>query len=594
MTDEIKENEAADGVTVTGETGTEQAAAAVKEPKHSGFSRTLNKFFHHIDRGGTLKGEVMAGLTVFFIAICVLFMNVQVIINALGAGVLTETAPEGPVNIANATTIATMYVGAVIVAFIGSLVIGLVARLPFVQMSTMGLSSSMVSLLGVSGGLTYYNILFVSFLAAIVYAVLVSVPVVRKYVFDAVPAPVRKALPAAAGLIVMFSAAQQSGFVTAEYVAVGGSGAAVPVVTGGAEGITAIAFAAVIIAIAVYVVLRALRLRHPVFWSMTGGTLAFILIMIIANGTNTSSPDSFVNFGRLWVMVGSQASETTPFGDSWFSYMGTGIGEVFSNFGRVFTEGTTFAEGVSAGSFVVGGILCYLFAGMYDAHATLQATEEDINEKAEETGKVDFDSEKGTRIALMCNAGMNVIAPLFGMCGVTMSKTSVAGTRDSGKSGIVPVVAAIGFLVSLFVWVAPVLFATTTYVAGSMNDFNYNAYGNGGFIATFTGLSFGVADAVMVCVGASMLRSLKNVEFRDLTQSIPVIATLVGSFVFTNLAYGVAAGVFAYIVAQLCSFRDPALGWLGSLKRNFLPDLLGIGIPTAVLCVLLIIMLALA
>ena len=572
----------------------EECVTAAKAPKHSGFSLALNKFFHHIDRGGTLKGEVMAGLTVFFIAICVIFMNVQAIVNAVGAGVIVETAPEGPENIANATTIAAMYAGAVIVAFIGSLVMGLVARLPFVQLSTMGLSSAMVSLLGTESGLTYYNILFVSFLAAVVYVILVSVPVVRKFVFEALPAPVRKALPAAAGLMVMLSAAQQSGAITAEYVAVGAGGAALPVVTGGMEGVSAIAFAAVIVAVVVYAVLRALKLKHPVFWSMLGGTLAFILVMIISGGTNTSSPDSFVNFGRLWVMVGSQASETTPFGDSWFSYLGSGIGGVFSDFGKVFTEGAIFAEGVNAVTFIISGVLCYLFVGMFDAQSAMQASGGDINENACECGKVNFDGEKGSRIALICNAGMNVIAPFFGMGGVAISKTSVAGTRDSGKSGITAVVAAIGFLVSLFVWVAPVLFATETYIAGSMNDFNYNAYGNGGFIATFTGMSFGVADAVMVCVGASMLRSLKNVDMRDAVQILPAAATIAGALLLSNIACGVAVGVIAYVIAKLCSFRDPALGWLGSLKSNFVRVLRECGLPVGVLLVLLIIMLALA
>lgn len=555
-------------------------------PRHSRLSRALNGFFRHIDRGSTLKGEVMSGLTVFFLAVCVIFMNVQIVVNALGAGTIVESSPEGPGNIANGTVIATMYAGAMIVAFAGSMLVGLVARLPFVQISTMGLSSTMVSLLGTTNGLTYHNILFVSFVAAVVYAVVVSVPVLRRYTFEALPRPVRKALPAATGLTVMLAAAQQSGFVVAGPLT---GGTTLLVATGGTDGVSTIAFVAVVVAVVAYVLLRALRVKHHVFWSVLGGTLTFAVVMLIAGGTNTSSPDSFVNFGRLWVMVGSQASEITPFGDSWFSYMADGIGGAFADVGRVFTEGTSFAEGVNAPAFIIGGTLCYLFTGMYDAEATLRAVSDDVNAHSDARSLVLSEDEKGGRLARICNAGINVISPLFGMCGTTLSKTSVAGTRDGGRSGIVSIVAALGFLVSLFVWVAPVLFATRTYVAGSMNDFNYNAYGNGGFIATFTSLGFGVADAVMVCVGASMLRGLRDVDMRDIDESIPVIATLAVTLLTSCVAYGAAAGALAYLAVKLCAFRVPGEGTVTALRR--IPDSLrSVTVPNAVLCVLFVLM----
>ncbi|MBQ7227951.1 MAG: hypothetical protein IJX05_06095 [Clostridia bacterium] len=572
---------------------------AVKEVKHSGLSVILNKFFHHIDRGSTLKGEIMSGLTVFFLSICVIFMNVQLIASTLGVNVAVETAPEGPINIANATSIASIYIASVLVAFIGSLVIGLIARLPFVQVSMMGLGSSMLSFIGAGAGLTYYNLLFVSFISAIIYAVLVSVPVVRKFVFEALPAPVRKALPAALGLILAFIAIQLSGVVSVAYNQVGGSAMALPVlntgsIMSGASSVTVIAFVACMIAMAIYFALRALKLKHPVFWAFVGGTLTFVLVMIIANGMETSNGDSFLNFGRLWVMISSQASEVTPFGDSYFSYMGEGFVSVFTNFGKVFSEGTQFAEGVNAGSFVISGVLCYLFLGMYDMQAVLTATEDNLNASADEFNKVDFGKEKDSRIALMCNAGMNVVAPMFGVGGVS-SSLSVSATRDNGKSGLTAVVASLGFLVAIFVWAFPFLFATKTYVVDSMNAFNYNAYGNGGFIYCFNGLSFGIANAVIFLMGVTMLKSLSSVNFKEVSESAPAIVTVVASLVLTNLAYGVAFGVIVYCLTKLLSFRkNENEGWLASLKNNFLTGVKEISIPTAVLCVLMIVMLVTA
>ncbi|HWT74028.1 MAG TPA: hypothetical protein VN258_04820 [Mobilitalea sp.] len=224
---------------------------------------------------------------------------------------------------------------------------------------------------------------------------------------------------------------------------------------------------------------------------------------------------------------------------------------------------------------VVSGVLGYVIMGMYDAEGTILAAKDALNRDANEAGKVDFDSQKGIRKALLCNAGMNVIAPFFGVGGVTISKTSVAATEDNGKSGLVPVVASLGFLISLFIMAFPVLFATITYPVGSMNQWNYNAYGNGGFVYLMQGASFGIADAVMVCVGLSMLRALKNVNWKDITDWIPAIITVIASVALTNLAFGVACGVIVFCLTKLLTFRK------GSK----------IGIPTVVLLLLMIAML---
>lgn len=565
-----------------------------QEKKHSGISKILNKYFRHIDRGGTLKGEIMAGLTVFFIAICVLFMNVQMIASSMGVTAIVETTPNGAANIANSQTIATLYISSVLVAFIGSLLIGLVTRLPFVQMSMMGLSSSMICYLGVSSGLTYYNLLFINLIAAIIYAVAVSVPFVKQFVFEAIPKPVRKILPAATGLIVAYIALQMSGFMNITGISAGSTGAGIGIVSGfsalgSARSMTFIAFISCIVAVLIYFILKAIRLKHPVFWAFTGGTLIFVIVLILANGMDTATSESFLNFGRLWSFMGSQASQTTPFGDSYLSYFGDAFGSVFSNFGKVFSEGGKFADGVNTGAVIIAGVLCYLFMGMYDTESTLQATQEKLNEEAVKCGEVDFDSQKGAQLALMCNAGINIIAPFLGAGSVTVSKTSVAGTEDNGKSGLVSVVAAIGFLVSLFLWIFPFLFATSSYAVNSMNEFNYNSYGNGGFIACFSGLSFGIANAVMVCVGLGMCKCFKDINWGECAEWLPAVVTVATSVAFTNLALGVACGVLSYSIIKVCSFRISGEKWRDSFA-NFVLNLKAFGFPTVVLAALMLLM----
>jgi xanthine/uracil/vitamin C permease (AzgA family) len=561
-----------------------QTEAAVSKQKGEpyGLSKKLNQYFHHLDRGGTLKGEVMAGIAMFSLAICVIFMNMQIVAGAVNGKVELGTSPGDPTNIAAASTYAQIYIGSILIAFIGSLIIGLVAGLPFAQLSTMGFASSMLSLIGTEAGLTYYNLLFINFIAALIYGLVVGVPVVREGVYKALPASVRRVLPAAAGLIFAFAALKMSGFVTTSDIALGNiGGQSITVITGfadfsGGKKMATFAFIGAIAAILIYCILKGFKRKHPVFWSLAGGTGLFILIDIIFCGLDVANTDSFINFGRVWMITASQASMETPFGDSYLTYFGPAIKEVFSNFSDIFTKGADFSAYTgSTLALVLSGVLCYVFMGVYDAEGTMLAVKDALNRNANEAGRVDFDSQKGIRKILLCNAGMNIIAPFLGIGGISVSKTSVAATEDNGKSGLASIVAGIGFLISLFLMLFPVLFATVTYPVYSMNQWNYDAYGNGGFVYLMQGAAFGIADAVMVCVGLSMLRALKNINWRELADWIPAVVTVAASAVLTNLAFGIALGVIVFCLIRLLSFRK------GSK----------LAIPTVVLLALMIVML---
>ncbi len=550
----------------------------------SGLSRLLNRYFHHLDRGGTLKGEVMAGITLFFLSICMIFMNMQIVASAINGNVELRTAPADPVNIAAASTYAQIYVGSILIAFIGSLVIGLVARLPFAQLSTMGLASSMLSLVGTQAGLSYYNLLFINLIAAIIYSAVVGIPVIREYVYKALPNSVRKALPVTVGLMIAYIALQMSGIVSTSKIGLGNRNSQnINIITGltafsSERKLAFYALISIVLAILIYGLFKFFKRKHPVFWSLIGGTVIFILANGLLIGFDVANTESFLNFGRIWMAAASQASPDTPFGDSYLTYFGAALSAIFSNLGHVLTKGADFsAYSGNTITLVISGILCYVFVGMYDTEGTLLAAKPSLNKDSNEAGKVDFDNQKGIRTAQLCNAGMNVIAPFFGVGGVSVSKSSLSAAEDNGKSGLVPIIASIGFLISLFIMAFPVLFATTTYPVGSMNQWNYNAYGNGGFVYLMQGASFGIADAVMVCVGLSTLRGLKNVNWKDITEIIPVIVTIVMSVVLLNLAFGIASGVILFCLTKLLSFRK------SSLRE--------IGIPTAILSVLMVIML---
>lgn len=516
----------------------------------SGFSLLLNRYFHHLDRGGSLGGEIVAGLAMFFLSVCVIFMNMQLVGGVINGGVELVNAPDSTVNIAAASVYTQLYAGAILVSILGSLLMGLVARLPFTQVSTMGFASSLLCLVGTQSGMTWENLLFINLVAGVLYAVLCAVPALRQWIIDAIPVPVRKTLPAALGLMTAYYALQMTGLVTTATFNFGTS-QKITLVNGLAvTDLRTLALCGIIgaaVAMGLFVLLKLLRRKHLVILPLLGGTVAFALASLLLGGTDTSNTESFINFGRVWLVAGSQASQITPFGDSYLTYSMDAIGTVFGNMGGVFTKGMDFSAYTGNSLIlVISGVLCYVFAGLFSVQGAVLASEDRLKDPQVDLNK-----------AMLCNALTNVAAPLFGVAGVTPGVSSVAAVKDNAKSGIASIVACIGFVISLFVMAFPALFATETYGVPSMNTWNYFAYGNGGIVYLIQGVVFTVVDAVLICVGISMAAALKDLEWKNITQSIPAVITLVVSILTANLLAGVACGTVLYLLLSLGKDRKP-------------------------------------
>lgn len=518
----------------------------------SGLSLALNRHFHQLDRGGSLGGELVAGLTMALLTVCVIFMNMQVVGNLINGTLALNNSPQDPKNIQAAMVFTKLYAGSVLVTVIGGVLIGIVANLPLVQLSTMGLFSSVLCLLGAENGLTYQNILFINLIAALCYGVVAGVPKLRDGLYRAIPTPVRKALPAASGLIVAYVALQLSGFITTNEIPFGLGGGQFLVAPSGVTfaGMRALELCALIgsaVAILLYILLRVFRIKRAALFSLLAGTAVFIGVAIVKNGIDTASSESIINFGRVWLVAGSQASRTTPFADSYLTYALTSIQQVFSSMGQVLTQGMDFsAYSGNTVALIVSAVGCYALSSLFHAEGTLLDTETAVNKSAEVP--VEVDSEPRMRKALLCNAGINLVAPFLGVGGITLSKTGVAATKDGGKSGLSSIFAGVFTLLSLGVMVIPALFATMTYPVTSMNQWNYFAYGNGGIVYLIQGAVFSVVDVVMMGVGVSMAVSLAQLNWKSPRQWIPALLTVAISVITCNIVAGVGVGLVCFAV----------------------------------------------
>ena len=509
----------------------------------------LNKFFHHVDRGSTTGREIMGGLLACILCVCAIFMNMQLITSMMVSGPVSSASIADIAN--NGEIIARQYFLSMLLAFAGSLAIGLIARLPLVQIPSLGLSTLMISALGIGTNLSYQNLLAVCFVSSLVYAAIAAVPQARKAVLNAIPKSVRKAAPAALGVLVVFTAMQLTGLVYTGDSAVANYGVGTSLTR--MEGFNASVqsfrlfdFATynslkykadsffpliqaclwgVIASFGAFLLLR--KTKRPVFHSLMIGTVVYFLLMLFQvimeqkRGKLNFNLDPL--WGRLW-MVGSEDAQHLHLSAIFRSL----------NLGEVFTKGFDFTAYTEAGGNVAllfgTGIVTFLFANI--AAADAMTKDED---------------EKQAGLSMVCNAGANILAPIAGVSALSVTPLNAAAKRDGAKSGLSTVVASLGFLASAFVWLVPFLFSTT-----SSYDIQFNLYGHyGTSMQLFTESSFIVADGVMALAGLCMIAGTLKDGLGESREAAPFLVTVAAALFLNNLALGFAAGIAAHALTSI-------------------------------------------
>lgn len=472
---------------------------APKAKKPSG----LDLRFHVSERGSTVGQEIKAGFSAFCIATCAVLMNTQIIGSAYG-------------NYAGA------YLATALIAFIGSLLLGIICNMPVQQSANLGLASVMITMLGTDTGLTYANLMLVCFVGALAYLAVMLTPL-KKVLLDAIPSGVLKALPAGIGGYVVLTALQNSGILTADGALATASSF---------SKLKAFYFWLMLAGLAVYVLVRGLGRK---------GNLGFTFWMLIA---------AMWVCGILFFMetfIGGQTATTLVYErvNLIFATDGADPYNIVTGFqslqiGKLFTEGLDFTAYTEAGgnvvTFFLKGVLTFLFLGLYTNVGVVRAVEE--------TSDNVYDAAAEQK-ALTVSAAMNVVAPLLGAAPSSLAVQSTVASEDGARTGLSSLAAAVGYLITLFTWAFYALFATTTNGVGmwiSETETKLTAYVQDGFA---------FADFIMVIAGAAMIKSALHCDTKNKEEFVPFAITLVCTALLGNVALGVALGVVAYIVLKV-------------------------------------------
>lgn len=493
-------------VNTTATTACETTAYEEYEPK--GLAAVLNKFFHFKEKGSTMKNEIFSGIAVFLVSVVVLLVNTRIIASTLGQD--------------NAGYCGT-YLAATIVSFIGTLFIGLFCNLPLTQTSSLSMSTSFVALIGASKGLTYYNLLAISFISALIYVALMAIPVVKEKVLAVLPEPVKKALPIGMGIYIVYYALTSLNVVSAS-----GTTLTVNALTIDAMGSSMYVAGAIgaIIALVACAVLYILgkSANRPVYYAVILGTLGFFIAGLVYGFSQIYSVD------RAYIMVGAENQYTIAMG-----FQGL-------EFGKVFTNGFDFsAYDGNAFQIVLFGILSFLCTGMLETRTNTAAA---MNEAG-----VELDAKTENKV-LLASAITNVVAPLFGTTPVTVSKQSTAATTDGGKTGLVSVTASIGYIVAMFTWLFFAIFATFTQTVTDYGHATSNSF------AEYTQAAFGVIDGIMIFVAILMVKgAIAKLDVANAKALAVSVVTAILLAVTQNIVLAVFAGIVLDIAIKLLTFK---------------------------------------
>ena len=453
----------------------------------------MEKFFKLKENGTTVRTEILAGLTTF--------MTMAYII-ALNPNLLTGFGANGQ-EIWNAVFMATCIASA-----IGIFCMAFLANKPFAMAPGMGLNSFFAVVVANIAGLTgmtyvesFQSALVIILIEGIIFFIL-SILNIREKIVEAIPLGVRYGIAPAIGLMLMNIGlgsnvgiyAAGNDFASPFYMMRDFFGALTPSVihdSMGAEGYTQMVLTVATAFIGLFVI---------ILLAKKGIKAAVLLGMLVASVIYWAGEAVFMGVNPFASLAG--ASFVPPFADmmnlTFFKFDFNGFFQI-----GWFTAVTL--------------ILTFCMIDMFDTIGTLVGT-------ASRAGMV---NEKGEmpnmKEALLSDAVGTVVGACTGTSTVTTFIESASGVEAGGRTGLTALTTGILFLACIFIApIAAIIPAAAT-------------------------------SAALIYVGILMLQGLKNVDFGDMDQMVPVSLMLIGMPISGSIGHAIGLGMISYTVIKLFS-----------------------------------------
>lgn len=431
----------------------------------------MERLFKLKQNGTTIGREIIAGLTTFFAMAYIIVVN---------PNMLSQTGMEW----------GAVFLATIIAAVIGTLIMGLVANVPYSQAPGMGLNSFFTFTVCFGLGFTWQQALSMVFICGLIN-ILITVTKLRKYIIKAIPRSLQNAIGGGIGIFVAYIGLLNIGIIDFS--------AGVPALA----TLNQASLWLFLIGLALTVILLVCKVKGAILI----GIVATALIGIPMGVTATSDTISFTE-------ACSQLPQT--FGAIFTS---EGLGSLFTDLSRLpLVLITIFAFSISdtfdtIGTFIGTGRRTGIFS--------------DEDEQAMNTAP-GFKSKMDK--ALFADATATSIGAIFGTSNTTTYVESAAGIGAGGRTGLTSVVVSICFIISAFLATfvsaipsaatAPALVAVGIMMMSSFKEIKWDdleeaipAFFAGIFMALCYSISYGIAAGfIFYCITKICKGKIKEIH----------------------------------------------------------------------------------
>lgn len=438
----------------------------------------MDKFFKLKENGTNVRTEVVAGITTFFTMAYIIFVN---------PSILSQTGMPWD----------GVFVATIIAAVIGTLIMALVANVPYAQAPGMGLNAFFTYTVCFALGFSWQQALAIVFICGIIN-IIITVTQIRKSIIKAIPVSLQHAIGGGIGLFIAYIGVKNAQFIKftadAPFLSVikDGSGEVATVVAGGGAVPALVNFTdknaqLALIGLVIMIVLMLLRVKGAILIGVIATTLIGIPM-----GITSFSGDSH---------------SVKAISDTFLKLDFSGL---FSDTSRIFV--------------VLSTILAFSMSDTFDTIGTFIGTGRksgifDVKDEAALFSGKGFKSKLDK--ALFADATATSIGALFGTSNTTTYVESAAGIAEGGRTGLTSVVTAILFLACLFL----------TPIAGAVP-------------------SAATAPALII-VGILMAGAFKKIDWEEFSEALPAFLTVAVMAFSYSISNGIAAGFIVHVIAKV-------------------------------------------
>ncbi len=348
-------------------------------------------FFKLKENGTKVSTEIIAGLTTFFAMAYIIAVN---------PSILSQAGMEW----------GAVFLATIIASIIGTLIMGLVANVPYAQAPGMGLNAFFVYTVCFGLNFTWQQALSMVFICGIINIV-ITVTKIRKYIIRAIPHSLQNAIGGDIGIFIAYIGLLNVGIINFD------------------AGVPALA-----------------TLNTPTIWLfLIGLFLTIILILLKVKGAILIG---IVVTALIGIPMGQTVTADTISFTEACKALPTTLGVIFTKDGL----GSLFSD-ITKLPLVLITIFAFSLSDTFDTIGTFIGTGRRSGIFSEEDEKAMMSSagfkSKMDR-ALFADATATSIGAIFGTSNTTTYVESAAGIGAGGRTGLTSVVVAVCFAISAF------------------------------------------------------------------------------------------------------------------------------------------------